>query len=321
MAIITKMLKGKKWLFGFLLTSISMSAQSFDLLPLGVHGGGEENNLSAYLLGETGKKEYISLDAGTLRAGIDKAIENNVFQVSNEEVLRKYIKAYFISHGHLDHLSGMIINSPEDSAKHIYALPSTIEVLKNRYFTNDAWINFANEGDLPQLGKYTYQSISGNQEFSIENTNLKAKIFELSHVNPYKSSAILVSNPKQEAVLYLGDTGADRVEKSQHLQNLWAAVAPWIQQKKLKAILIEVSFDNSRDEKALFGHLTPKLLNEELLKLQQISKVKDLSGIKIIITHLKPGGKQIENIKNQLLQQNPLKLELIFPEQGKKISL
>src|SRR5699024_9570149 len=87
----------------------------FGLVLLGVYGGGEESNLSAYLLAEQGTREYISLDAGTLRSGINKAIENGVFQVSNERVLRDYIKAYFISHGHLDHLAGLIINSPDDS--------------------------------------------------------------------------------------------------------------------------------------------------------------------------------------------------------------
>lgn len=42
------------------------------------------------------------MDAGTVRAGIDKAIEKGVFSVSNETVLKDYIKGYFISHGHLD---------------------------------------------------------------------------------------------------------------------------------------------------------------------------------------------------------------------------
>ena len=78
------------------------------------------------------------MDAGTVRAGIDKAIEKGVFSVSNETVLKDYIKGYFISHGHLDHLSGMIINSPDDSKKNIYSIPETAEILKNRYFTNDA---------------------------------------------------------------------------------------------------------------------------------------------------------------------------------------
>lgn len=312
----------KKVLFSiFIISQALVNAQTFDLIPLGVHGGGEENNLSSYLISETGKNEFLCMDAGTVRAGIDKAITNGVFSVSNETVLKDYIKGYFISHGHLDHLSGMVINSPDDSKKNIYSIPETAEILKNRYFTNDAWINFANEGDQPVLGKYTYKKMSNDAPFSIEGTKLTGRIFPLSHVNPYKSSAILVTNPQQESVLYLGDTGADRVEKSDALQNLWKNVAPLVKSQKLKALLIEVSFENERTENALFGHLTPKLLNEELAILAKMAGQKDLKNLKIIITHLKPGGNRIEMIKKELTENNPLKVQLIFPEQGRNIRL
>lgn len=305
----------------FLLLPFFLSAQSFDLIPLGIYGGGEENNLSAYLIGEKGKNEFLSLDAGTLRAGIDKAIENDVFEISNEEVLRKYIKGYFISHGHLDHLAGMVINSPEDSAKPIYGIPFTIDILRDYYFTNAAWANFANEGDHPQIGKYIYKRISTTNSFPIEGTSLSAQIFELSHVNPYLSSAILVSNSQGESVLYLGDTGADRIEKTDHLHQLWTAIAPLISNKKLKAILIEVSFDNRQPDDKLFGHLTPNLLNEELKNLAKVVGQKDLEGLKIIVTHLKPGGNRIEIIKKEISENNPMKVDFIFPEQGKKMEL
>ena len=39
-------------------------------------------------------------------------------------VLTTKIKGYLISHAHLDHLAGLIIASPDDSNKTIYALPS-----------------------------------------------------------------------------------------------------------------------------------------------------------------------------------------------------
>lgn len=310
----------------FLLTvclslAVLCSAQTFDLIPLGVHGGGEESNLSSYLLGETGKHEYTALDAGTLRSGIDKAIENGIFSESNVTVLRDYIKGYFISHGHLDHLAGLVINSPDDSKKNIYGLPVTINILETKYFTNESWANFANEGDSPQIGTYTYKRIANGGTFNIEGTHLKGRIFELSHGNPYKSSAILVTDPKGNSVLYLGDTGADRIEKSHDLENLWTAVAPQIQDGTLKAIMIEVSFDNSQPENKLFGHLTPKLLNEELSRLAKTAGKKDLSDLKIIVTHMKPGNNRIEKIKHELAIDNPIKVHFIFPMQGEIIPL
>lgn len=301
--------------------STSLNAQTFDLIPLGIYGGGDESNLSAYLVSEKGQKEYLSLDAGTLRAGINKAIENNIFEEKAEYVLRNYIKGYFISHGHLDHLAGMIINSPSDSKKNIYALPFTIDILKNRYFTNDAWSNFANEGDRPILGTYTYKRNKDGEKFKVAGTSLKAQIFELSHINPYKSSALLVTNSVDESLLYFGDTGADRIEKTDKLEKIWTAIAPLIKDNSLKAILIEASFDNSRKNELLFGHLTPKLLNEELQVLAKKAEQKDLSGLKVIITHLKPDGDQVDKIKKQYERHNPMNVEFIYPEQGKKIQL
>ncbi|NAW51423.1 3',5'-cyclic-nucleotide phosphodiesterase [Elizabethkingia argentiflava] len=312
----------KKILLSLLFNNLLfLNAQSFDLIPLGVYGGIQENNLSAYLIGEKGENKFLCLDAGTLKAGIDKAIEKGTFSTDAETVLKDYIKGYFISHGHLDHLAGMVINSPEDSKKNIYSTPETAEVLKQRYFTQDAWINFANEGTPPILGKYTYKKHGNTTSFPIEATAMSARIFPLSHGNPYKSSAILVTNTQKESVLYLGDTGADRNEKSSALKNLWRQVAPLVKNKSLKAILIEVSFENERPENALFGHLTPQLLNEEFSILAQLSDARDLRNLKIIITHLKPGDNRIEIIKKQLMENNPMKVQIIFPEQGQKIQL
>lgn len=88
-------------------------------------------------------------------------------------------------------------------------------------------------------------------------------------------------------LLYLGDTGADKVEQSEQLAALWKAIAPLVMNKQLKGIFIEVSFDNSIPEKALFGHLTPKLLMEEMGKLNQLTN-GNLKNTPLFVTHIKP---------------------------------
>src|SRR5471032_1199571 len=113
-----------------LIISFSASAQSFRIVPLGVKGGIDESNLSAYMVAVEGSNDYICLDAGTLHYGIEKAIENKVFNIPAEQVLRRYIKGYLISHAHLDHVSGLIINSPDDTAKTIYAFADCLETIK-----------------------------------------------------------------------------------------------------------------------------------------------------------------------------------------------
>ena len=292
----------------------------FTIVPLGVKGGLDESNLSAYLVAANGTTNYILLDAGTINAGIQKAIEKKSFtENSPEEIQKKYIKAYFISHGHLDHLAGLVLNAPNDIAKPIYAFPSVIDVLKNNYFTWKSWANFASEGEKPILNKYTYQPLMAGKEIQIPNTELNVSAYSLSHVNPYESSAFLVRNVN-DYLLYLGDTGADTVEKSNKLAELWTAVAPLVKTAKLKAIFIEVSFDNSMPDKALFGHLTPKLLMQELNKLNSLSE-GGLKNTSIYITHIKPCTNCEETIKQQIKDDNQLGLRIAYPIQGKAISL
>src|SRR5882724_7879828 len=143
---------------------------AFKIVPLGVKGGVDESNLSAYLLAANGTDDYICLDAGTLHAGILKAIGYGVFHKSAEVVLRQNIKAYFISHAHLDHVAGMIINSPEDSSKNIYGLPFCLDILKDKYFTWRNWANFTNEGDTPRLNKYHFVPLDTSEEKPIQHT-------------------------------------------------------------------------------------------------------------------------------------------------------
>lgn len=293
---------------------------SFQVVPLGIKGGIDEKNLSAYLVAPINTNDFISLDAGTIHAGIEKAIENKVFKVSTDEVLRKYIKGYFISHAHLDHVSGLIINSPADSSKTVYATEKCMEMMENHYFNDETWANFGDKGPGKPLKKYHFQTLNIGEETLITNTTMTVKAFPLSHVNPFESTAFLIKNG-DSYVLYLGDTGPDTVEKSDKLKSLWTAIAPLIKSKQLKGIFIEVSFPNEQPDQFLFGHLTPNHLMKELHTLADLSGKETLKGFNIIVTHLKPPTKNIIKLKEQLQKQNDLGFKIIYPEQGKKFEL
>ncbi len=296
------------------------SKPTFKIVPLGVKGGDDESNLSAYMVAPYNSNNYISFDAGTINAGIQKAIDRNVLKGISEEVQRKQIKGYLISHAHLDHVAGLIINAPADTSKNIYGLKPVLNILRDKYFTWDAWANFTNEGEKPQLGKYHYTYLEENKVYPLEHTEMQVQAFELSHGNPYKSTAFLVSY-NNNYVLYLGDTGSDEIEKSDKLQLLWKAVAPLINAGHLKAIFMEVSFPNKQPENQLFGHLTPKLFFAELHKLKSLSTPEAFKKVSFIVTHIKPPLSADTEIKKELKLANTENLKLIFPEQGRFITL
>ena len=302
-------------------TNISFnSTNGFKVIPLGVKGGLDESNLSAYLVAASGSDQFICLDAGTIYKGLELAAAKKLFKSTNPSTIQQeQINGYFISHAHLDHTAGLIMNSPNDKAKNLYGLASVLDVFKKNYFTWSAWANFGNEGEAPILKKYSYQTLIPKVEIPIDKTGLFVTPFVLSHVNPYESTAFLVRN--QDAyLLYLGDTGPDRVEQSTQLAQLWQTIAPLVIKNQLKAIFIEVSFDNSVSEKALFGHLTPNLLMEEMVKLNQLANGQ-LKNTQLYVTHIKPCDDCETKIKAEIQAANQIGLKIFYPTQATLIEL
>ncbi|GGH55355.1 3',5'-cyclic-nucleotide phosphodiesterase [Dyadobacter endophyticus] len=304
-----------------LVLSLAAFAQKgFKVVPLGVKGGTMDGNLSAYLLAPAGSDAYVCLDAGTVSNGIEKAIEKKTFNVNGETVLKKYIKGYLISHPHLDHISGMVINSVDDTVKQVYAMEHCIGVMKAHYFNWQSWPNLANDGNAPALNKYRYQQLSEGEETPLAETRMSVRAFPLSHSKPYSSTAFLVKSGESYA-LYFGDTGPDEVEKTDHMRRVWAAVAPLVKSGQLTGVFLEVSYPNAQPDRHLYGHLTPKWFIQEFEVLAGLTGKERLRGLNVVVTHIKPTGNNEEIIRKELNAGNTLGLRLIFPEQGVKFEL
>lgn len=307
--------------FVFAISVVTCFGQSgFRVVPLGVKGGGEDGNLSAYMVAPANSNAYVCLDAGTVTNGISKAVANKAFSVPADVVLKQYIKAYLISHPHLDHLSGMVINSIEDTTKRIYGTEHSIETLKKHYFNWQSWPNLANEGISPELRKYSYTMLGEGQEIQIDQTEMAVTAFKLSHGNAYESTAFLLRKG-ESYLLYFGDTGPDEVEQSDKMAEVWKAIAPLVKSKQLAGIFLEVSYPNSQLDRQLYGHLTPKWFMKELNVLAGLAGAESLKGLNLVITHIKPTGSNEAKIKAELATENTLGLNLIFPEQGKAFKL
>jgi cAMP phosphodiesterase len=294
---------------------LSIAQNAFKVIPLGVKGGLDESNLSAYLVAPEGSDTYVCLDAGTIYSGVEKAITNKLVKGDAQSFIKNNIKAYLISHAHLDHVSGLVLNSVDDTTKNIYGLPFMLDYLQKHYFNWKSWPNFGSDGDSPALKKYQYKFLAPGAETKIENTALSAKTFPLSHSTPYQSSAFLLRN-NDNYILYFGDTGADELEKSNRMESVWKEIAPLVKEKKLKAIFLEVSYPDEQADNKLYGHLTPKWLMHEMEALAKLAGKDALKELNVIITHIKPTGNNEEMIKKQLSEQNKYKLNFIFAEQG-----
>ena len=277
-----------------------------------------ENNLSAYLVAPAGSQSYVCLDAGTVYNGMEKAVANKVLAGPVGEAVRTNIKAYLISHAHLDHVAGLLLGAPDDAPKSIYGLPGCLATIQNDYFNWRAWPNFGPGGNPPALGKYQLRELLPGREVPLENTLLHVRAFVLSHGRPAQSAAFLVRHGRNY-LLYLGDTGADAVEQTDNLRTLWQMVAPLVKAGQLKAICIEASYANAQPEKQLFGHLTPALLMREMTVLSQLAGTGAVRGLPVVVTHIKPTAGNEEAIRRELTEANTLQLRLIFPEQGQRL--
>ncbi|MEP1445353.1 MAG: 3',5'-cyclic-nucleotide phosphodiesterase [Paraglaciecola sp.] len=317
-------------------TPVSINSETkgvFELVTLGSTGGIQDGNLSAFLLRTLSEPNYIALDAGTLTNGINVALNNNAFKYlpvhsdptlsTTGEILHHHIKGYLISHGHLDHVAGLLVASPEDNNKPIYGLKSVNQTMSDTYFNWQAWANFTDRGKPPFLNKYQVIDLVPQQTANLKGTQLKVTAFSLSH--PLESTAFVIEY-EDNLFVYFGDTGPDKVEKQGKLAIVWEYLAKQMRTKQLRGVVIEVSFANSQPDNLLFGHLTPKwLLSEMHYFYSLVADKQQMKDMKVIISHIKYSLKSGINprlkIQQELNQGNTHGLKFILAKQGQLLIL
>jgi 3',5'-cyclic-nucleotide phosphodiesterase len=305
----------------------SHAADGFDIVTLGALGGIQDGNLSAYLVHPHDDDRAVTFDVGTLVNGLRVADEKGAFEgvkVPAESplgrvgyVLTDRIKGYLVSHAHLDHVAGLIVASPDDSRKPVYALPSVNASLVDTYFNWQAWPNFTDRGKAPQLKKYPLEDLKPGVSVPLKDTRMSVTAFPLSH-GGMESTAFVVESDG-DVVVYFGDTGPDPVEKGTKMRDVWAAVADKARQRKLKAILIESSYTSDRPDAQLFGHLTPKWIMKSLHELDELAGGKALKDLPIVITHIKYSLTREQpqaRMEQELAAENDLGVRFLVPQQG-----
>lgn len=194
------------------LFSFQLNAQNaFQVIVLGSGGGTTEHNVSGYLIAPINSVDFLALDAGTLFGGIELAVEKKLFSqnvfAGNDKytdaafLLRTRLKAYLLSHAHMDHIAGLVIASPFDTPKNIYSTEQTKNNILNGVFKKGIWANFSDEGENT-IGKYHFVDTPENTWLTIPEPKLKIKAFPLSHSGDGGSTAFLIESKNNYMLLY-----------------------------------------------------------------------------------------------------------------------
>ncbi|KAJ5096587.1 Cyclic-AMP phosphodiesterase class-II [Penicillium angulare] len=177
-----------------------MSRKStFEVIVLGPTGGPREDAVTGLLVRSKSTDwapgSMVAVDAGTMLAGIIRLLKPYVSNSKNGRqgatlkegpfrglklpartaeanaayIFREIIGAFLITHPHLDHVSGLAINTPIIEAgsgpKPVAALPSVLSAIKNHVFNDIIWPNLSDEDG--GAGLLTYQRLveGGNPRF------------------------------------------------------------------------------------------------------------------------------------------------------------
>jgi ribonuclease BN (tRNA processing enzyme) len=220
--------------------------------------------------------ETLLLDAGTIGAVL----------AEDEQWAIRHI---LITHAHLDHIRGIPVLADNILIKNLahqvkIAGPrEVLAALKTHLLNNIIWPDFARlpSPDAPVI---SYLELEPGQTADINGYAVTA-----CRVNHSVPAVGYIVRRQNKGILYTGDTGPT--------ETIWQQAAG------LSALIVEASFPNAMEERALLtGHLTPQLLGKELWKVAQLPP-------RILVTHPKP--QYYDTIRAELEALRIPRLELL----------
>ncbi|KAI8835723.1 cAMP phosphodiesterases class-II-domain-containing protein [Chytridium lagenaria] len=229
---------------------------------------------------------FLAFEAGTLLHGI------HLLQRSNH--LPQSLPATQI-HQHL--IKGYLISHP---------ISITPLGLRESLFNNVAWPDVVTMG-----GFYAYKDVREGEEVEIAGMNVT--VYGVSH-GGIESTCFLIRGVDGGAVLLCGDMGPDSVEGTTRNAAMWSMIAPLIVTRQLRSIMLECSYASTRRDGALYGHLTPRYVVEELRVLEGFVKRAggEMKGVEVFV----------ETLKRDLEERGEgLEVEFVFAMQGQRIDL
>jgi cAMP phosphodiesterase len=208
---------------------------------------------------------------------------------------QKAIENIIISHIHLDHTKELFflldnLASMESAPVTICGVQSIIDGIRKHLFNEELWPDFSR---LPTAGDPVLRfSVIPEGSFS-PISGMDVKPVTVNH--PVSATGYVIRTPRS-AIVYTGDTGPT--------STIWEESR---NEEHLRAIIIETSFPDSMEELAhVSGHLTPRLLREELDKVGR-------PDVPVYVFHMKP--LYLEQIKKELGRIEGYRIEIL--DQGR----
>jgi len=181
------------------------------------------------------------------------------------------IKNIFITHAHLDHvrcipfLADNILTSGKKGNFTVRAISPTIETIRRDLMNGFLWPDFT---IIPSRSNAVVTLVTVKADSAITIGDYRITPYKVNHSVP--AVGYLVEDGTGKRFFYTGDTGPT--------DETWKKIG----NSRIQCLIIEVSLPNKMAEMALAtGHLTSRLLKEELPKLGQMPE-------RVYITHLKP---------------------------------
>lgn len=230
-------------------------------------------------------------------------------------IVREFLSSICVTHEHLDHIWGFVLNSAgfsETKPKILAGMTDCVDALKRHVFNGLIWPNLTNEGIQPanyitlhrfEPTKFTsglarnlevaaYAISHGSHAERQRRMSLPpAQFMSFSNTSSYESTAYFIRDCITNKVLLMwGDVEPDMISITPRNAHVWAMASRFFADGLLVAVFIECSFLSSHQDKLLFGHLTPKYL---VLELQNLASrlpegpQRSLPGLHVILTHIK----------------------------------
>jgi ribonuclease BN (tRNA processing enzyme) len=209
-----------------------------ELKILGAHNcESKDARLTSLLIDGT-----IAIDVGSLTSSL-----------SIEEQRR--VKAILITHHHFDHIRDLAtfgMNTFMTGTTNVYALDSVLAVISTHLLNDVLYPDFQNKPS-PQKPAFKFCPLEPHKEVPIEGYAVLP--LPVNHNVP--TVGYQVTAPDKKSIFYTSDTGRNP-------SSLWEAVSPGL---LITEVTLSDRFESFVQET---GHLTPRLLKQELLDFKRV---------------------------------------------------